>query len=218
MFKNKVSILWVTFFLKNLRVMFIKKFNSLCPPFKNKSKFFETSSILWVIFEKKGSILWVIFKKKSSIHCVIWKESISVSRIQKISSLLWVIFSKSLERKVSVLQKVHFFVAKIFKKVQVFESWKKNQQFFESCKKEGSFLWIKFWNQKKKFKSFTWYPRRVQFFQFFECVFWKKNNSLSHVEKKDSILWDIFKNKVNSLSHIPTKKVQLFDSFSKKKR
>ena len=185
----------------------------------------KTKSLSHVI--KKGSILRVKFS--------------SLYRISGKSSILWVVF-------LTKTQKIQFFdscsrnfnsLSHFFKKkkkfrssshaqkIQLFELRSKKVQFFESYKKKVQF-----------FESFFW--KRVQFFDFFwkKCHIKNGFDSLSHIQKKSSILWVMLQKEegsillvtlktFNSLSYIQrrfnplshcwkkkkNKRVQFFESF-----
>ena len=138
---------------KSLRhIQEIKRFNSLRHIQEIKRFNSQKISILWVGFQ--NSILWGFF--------FFWWKTLSLEKKGSIS--LNQKFSKKFKYLSHVKKKVQFVDVK---KVQVFESWKKKkEQFFESN-------WEKIFNSlshifNKKIQSFEWYPRRVQFFQFFE--------------------------------------------------
>ena len=75
--------------------------------------------------QKKGLILSVVSKKSSIQWIVFTKNFNSVGR--KFNSVSYIFLKK---KGLSLEKKVHFFESKFFKKVQV----------FETCKKEGSIL------------------------------------------------------------------------------
>ena len=197
--------------------------------FKSSSHLLKEGSILWVlwvIFYEKKSILWVKFFWNVSVSYIFTKRSIySLSHIfceigiffesyQKWSHFLWLVlkrrvqFRESHGKNGSVLW-VMFFLQKSSilrdiceKKVQFFEFCeayfiRKNSL---SCNSE-KFLWVMF---KKGFNSSCHLVKRVQFFESpsEECsILWVKFlkirfNSLSHIPKKSSILWVVFKKNV----------------------
>ena len=146
-----------------------------------------------------------------------------MGRIQKFNSVsfflmvkkLWVL-TKSISLN-QIFSKKFKYLRHFTKKVQFFESnWaKKKVQFFESH-----------FSKKKKKQSFEWYPRRVVFFQFFECFSKKKKlNTLNHFQKlnsvepifkkrlkywnlmKNSILWVMFKKGSNICLIVPKKSI-----------
>ena len=127
-----------------------------------------------------------IEKRINSVHRIHKKKSILWVGFTK-SSILWVFFYwwKNFE---SWKKRVHFFESKIFKKVQV----------FESRKKEGSSVWV-MW--KKGSSTGVMKKRKEQFFQ----SNWAKKSSLSH----------IFNKKFNPLSDIQ-EGFNSFNSFIKK--
>ena len=144
--------------------------------------YLKKGSNLCVIFKKlNGSILCVIFKKlNGSIHkkyqfcgsdskiqfCeVFFIDEKTLSLEKKKGPFLWIKnFQKSSSIWVTWKRRFNSLMWKRSKYLN--HEKKKKEQFFESN-------WEKKFNSlshifNKKIQSFEWYPRRVQFFQFFE--------------------------------------------------
>ena len=131
---------------------------------------------------KEGLILWVHGKTSSILWVIVQKEFNSFGHVQKKGSIHWVIKKKKVQFCESFFQKRVQFFWVILRKFQVFESysffesfWK--IQFFESYFAKGSILWVIF---QKEFNSVS-HIRKNRF------------NLLSHIRKKSSILWVLFK-------------------------
>ena len=186
--------------LNSLSHLFKKEFNSLSHTFKK-------TLVLWVIFIKKFNSLSDILKKgfKSLRHIQEIKrfnsKNISILCVGFTNSILWVFFywwknfeswkkgSISLNQKFS---KKFKYLSHVKKKVQFFDV--KKVQVFESWKKEGTVLWVKL---RKKV-------------QFFESYIQQKNSILWVISKKGSILsilWVFFFKKKNSI-------LKLFKNFN----
>ena len=155
-------------------------------------------------FLKMGSILCqkILFQKSSILWVILKKASILLIHIQLYESFF-------LQKKGSILWiilKKGSILRVIFQKVKGFNSW--SHIFQKGSIHTLSHIYI---FQKKN--------------QLFESNFFKGSTSLSHVEKKGSILWVKSKKKkvhsiesdfwkgFNSLSQIK-KKVQFFESYS----
>ena len=167
--------------------------------------FFKKGSILGVVFFflKMGSILWVIYfvsKKKFN----------SLSHIEK-GTILWLIFqrkgnnffetySKRVQSFWFIFNSMSLFFAKegfnslnhIEKKVQFLESFFKkfNSVSHIFCEKFLESYFAKGINSY--FESYFYLFKKKKKVQLFESYFFKGSISLSHVEKKGSILWVIF--------------------------
>ena len=142
-----------------------------------KNQFFESyskkvGSILWAMFKKKVQFLWVMLKRKKD-------------------SILWVI----VKRRVQVCES---YWKEGFKSVSQIEKGSIKNSILWVMFKKGSIIWP-LW--KKKFNSLrhikksilrVFLRRKVHFLKSF---FWKRFNSLSHINinKKGSILGVIFK-------------------------
>ena len=173
---KKSSILWVILITKFNSLSLIKKFNSLSDILKKgfnslrhiqEIKRFNSLRHIQEIKRfnsQKKSILWVIFDWWKNFES--WKKR-SISLNQK--------FSKKFK-----------YLSHVNNKVQFFESCEKGPSIWIMKKKVGAILWVKLRKkefnslshifQLKKVQSFEWYPRRVQFFQFFGFLKKKKNS------------------------------------------
>ena len=170
--------------------------------FKSLSHIENKKAFQFFELKKKVSVLWVISstkKKTNSLSLFIKKKKSSIlwALLSKKSSILWVIFSKG-----SILEghitKIYTILSVKLKQKKRFNPLS-HIQFFESCWKKVSVLWVVFLKQINSLIQ--------KMFQFFESFVWKEG-SILWIKKKVQFLWVIFldrKKKFNSLRSNKTK-------------